>query len=48
MLIDDIRVAELPDGTFADGYVGMAMFGAGAALFRDLVGEGSAVSLGPR
>jgi hypothetical protein len=46
MLIDDIHVAELQDGTFPDGYVGMAMFGSGTTLFRDLVVEGSAVSFG--
>jgi hypothetical protein len=27
MLVDDIHVAELQDGIFADGYVGMTMFG---------------------
>lgn len=46
MLVNDVLLAQVQDGTFADGYVGMALFGAGTTLFRDLMVEGSAVSFG--
>jgi len=46
MLVNDVPVAQVQDDTFADGYVGMALFGAGTTLFRDLAVEGSAVSFG--
>ena len=45
-LVNDVPLAQVQDRTFADGYVGMALFGTGTTLFRDLVVEGSAVSLG--
>jgi hypothetical protein len=47
-LVNDVPLAQVQDGTFADGYVGMALFGAGTTLFRDLMVEGSAVSFGSR
>jgi len=45
-LLNDVSLAQVQDGTFADGYVGMALFGVGTTLFRDLVVEGSAASFG--
>jgi hypothetical protein len=38
--------AQVYDDSFADGYAGMALFGAGTTLFHDLIVEGSAVSFG--
>ena len=47
-LVNDVPVAQVSDDTFADGYAGMALFGAGTTLFRDLMVEGLAVSFGPQ
>jgi len=34
--LDDVFVAQIKDASFFEGYVGMAQFGYGHALFRDL------------
>jgi len=34
LLVNDVPVAQVQDSTFADGYVGMALFGSGTTRFR--------------
>ena len=41
VLIDGIQAISVTDDTFDDGQVGVAFFGHGRALFRDLQVEGS-------
>ena len=37
LFVGELKVASLRDETFGNGYVGMALFGNGRAVFRDLV-----------